>query len=561
MKRSLPRIPAARPGASPSLTATTRQTSPARVRRRLCRGGGLVLGTLAAFAFLLLRVGGSGGRAEAQSAPVVGLQGLVSGLGSITSITNARDSRIFLTIQTGQIRIYSGGSIFPTPFLNISSLLSCCGEQGLLSVAFHPRYAANGFFFVYYTDNASPTYNLTVARYHVSAGNPNQADPSSGVVLVRIPHPTNTNHNGGQLQFGSDGYLYFGTGDGGSGDDPPCNAQNDAVGLGKLMRIDVDQNVQTPPFYGIPASNPFPTAPFPHNITWAKGLRNPFRFSFDRATGDLWIGDVGQSAMEEIDFQPQGLAGGRNYGWKVMEGTLCGNGGTNGCTLVPPACGDASYTLPIYEYDHSFGCAVIGGYVYRGSQDLGLYGTYVYGDLCSGNLWGNGQLLAPTLPNLQTFGEDSAGEIYVGTGSGSFLKLTHPGAPPPTPTPAPRKFFTVTPCRVLDTRNAESLLGGPPLGASSDRTFVITGQCGIPSSAKAVSLNVVVVNPTGGPGFVTLTAGGATQPAVSTLNYGVGKTRANNALVPLGPLGEMTVRCEQGTGAADLVVDVNGYFQ
>ena len=192
--------------------------------------------------------------------------------GSITSITNARDARLFLTIQTGQIRIYSGGAVLPTPFLDVSAFVSCCGERGLLSVAFHPMYAANRFFFVYYTNVNG---DIEIARYQVQAGNPNVADPATRTVLLTIPHPVNANHNGGQLQFGGDGYLYLGTGDGGAGNDPPCNAQNDAVALGKMLRIDVDQNVVTPPYYGVPPSNPAAGQPFPRNITWAKGLRNP----------------------------------------------------------------------------------------------------------------------------------------------------------------------------------------------------------------------------------------------------------------------------------------------
>ena len=501
---------------------------------------------------------GTRSAAPLPSTPVVGLQLIASGAGSITSITNAKDSRLFLTIQSGQVRIFSGGSVLATSFLDISSLISCCGEQGLLSVAFHPRYATNSYFFVYYTNAAG---DVEIARYQRSASNPNLADPATRAVLLTIPHPGAQNHNGGQLQFGPDGYLYIGTGDGGSGNDPPCNAQNDAVALGKMLRIDVDQNINVSPFYGVPPSNPFAAQPFPRNITWAKGLRNPFRFSFDRVTGDLWIADVGQSAREEIDFQPQSSAGGQNYGWKVMEGSICGTDDRNGCNPLPPPCLDPSYTGPIYEYDHTFGCAVIGGYVYRGSQDLGLYGFYVYGDLCSGNLWGNGQLLTPTLPNLQTLGEDVAGEIYLGTGGGGLYLLTHPGPPPPTPTPAARQFHTLTPCRVVDTRNGTSLYGGPSLAAGADRTFVFAGQCGIPASAASVTANVVAINPTDGPGFLTFSAGGSPQPLASTINYSLGKIRANNAIVPLGPVGEVTVHCGQGTGTADLVVDVTGYFQ
>jgi glucose/arabinose dehydrogenase len=377
------------------------------------------------------------------AAPVIALQSLASSLGPMTFIANAGDARLFLTIQTGRILIYSGGSVLPAPFLDLSGsgIISSGGERGLLSVAFHPQYAANGFFFVYYTDTNG---DIAIARYTRSLSNPNLADPASGVLLLPIPHPTNSNHNGGQLQFGPDGYLYIGTGDGGAGNDPPCNAQNDDQPLGKLLRIDVDQNVNTTPFYGIPPSNPQALGAYPRNLTWAKGVRNPWRFSFDRLTGDLWIGEVGQSAWEEIDFQPHTSTGGENYGWKIMEGNHCGADGSTNCPTspAPPPCTSPPsplYKAPVFEYDHGGGrCSVTGGYVYRGSQDPALFGTYLYGDYCSGQIWGSGQLLTPTVHQLTTFGEDAAGELYIGTGSGQFFRIVHVVATPtPTPTPPP----------------------------------------------------------------------------------------------------------------------------
>ena len=271
-------------------------------------------GAVALAAPLFLARSGRAGAKDAslpEAAPAIGLQQLAAGLGSVTSISNAGDARVFVTTQAGQIRIYSGGAVLPAPFLDVTSFVSTnASERGLLSVAFHPQYAANGFLFIYYTNGAG---NIEIARYQRSASSPNAADPASRAVMLTIPHP-NTNHNGGQLQFGPDGYLYFGTGDGGSANDPFCNAQNDNSPLGKLLRIDVDQSVNTPPFYGIPPSNPQALGAYPRNLTWAKGVRNPWRFSFDRATGDLWIADVGQNAWEEIDFQPRASAGGENYG-------------------------------------------------------------------------------------------------------------------------------------------------------------------------------------------------------------------------------------------------------
>lgn len=415
--------------------------------------GVFALGLALALVVFPGRAGRAGDRSEEPLAvaapPVIALQSLASGLGSITSIANAGDARLFLTIQTGRILIYNG-AIVPAPFLDVTAVISTnANERGLLSVAFHPQYAANGFLFIYYTNGAG---DIEIARYQRFSSNSNAADPASRAVMLTIPHPNNTNHNGGQLQFGPDGYLYIGPGDGGAGNDPLCNAQNDGFLLGKLLRIDVDQNVNSFPFYGIPQSNPFRGAGLPLDEIWAKGLRNPWRFSFDRTTGDLWIGDVGQGAREEIDFQPSSSAGGENYGWKVMEGNLCGGGGSTNCPTnpAPPPCtinppGSPLFRYPVFEYDHSGGrCSVTGGYVYRGSQDPALLGTYLYGDYCSGQLWGSGQLLTPTVALLQTFGEDAAGELYIGTGGGQLYRIVHVV---PTPTPTPTPTLTPTPSR------------------------------------------------------------------------------------------------------------------
>jgi len=372
---------------------------------------------------------------RAAAAPVVTLEPVASGLGQITGITNARDDRLFVTVQTGQILILSNGQALATPFLDISSKITCCGERGLLSVAFHPNYANNGFFFVYYTDLGG---DIAIARYRRSALDANQAEPTSGVVLLSIPHPGFGNHNGGQLQFGPDGFLYVGTGDGGSANDPPCNAQRTDVLLGKLLRIDVDQNVNAPPFYGIPPENPYGEPGGPRDEIWATGLRNPWRFGFDRLTGDLWIGDVGQGEREEIDFQPYSSHGGENYGWKIMEGTRCGDGGSSACPADVPPCGSPTFVAPKYEYTHAApgvaNCAVIGGFVYRGGRAPSIAGRYVYGDLCSGRLWADTDLLSPAAPNVSTFGEDLAGDLYLGTQNGGVFRFADPNAPTPGPT-------------------------------------------------------------------------------------------------------------------------------
>src|SRR5438105_11358868 len=290
--------------------------------------------------------------------PRISLQRIASGLNLPLDIVHAGDSRLFIVLQRGQIVICAGTQVLPTPFLDIRSLVSCCDERGLLGLAFHPRYAENGFFFVYYT---MPNGDIAVARYHVST-NPDQADPSSSTIVLTISHSEFPNHNGGNLVFGPDGYLYLGPGDGGSGGDPHNHAQDRTQLLGKLLRIDVS----TLP-YRIPPSNPFANnaSGFRQEI-WAYGLRNPWRFTFDRTTGDLFIADVGQDSWEEVDVQPRTSIGGENYGWRRMEATHCYNPSTN--------CQDASLVMPILEYSHAGGaCSITGGYRYHGAKYPNLH--------------------------------------------------------------------------------------------------------------------------------------------------------------------------------------------
>jgi glucose/arabinose dehydrogenase len=337
--------------------------------------------------------------------PQVQLQRVITGLTQPVAMTHAGDSRLFIVQQSGKILIDDGTRVLPAPFLDVVSLVSCCGERGLLSAAFHPQYRSNGRFFVYYTDRNG---DIVIARYSVSS-NPNVADGGSGTIVLRIPHPVNTNHNGGQLQFGPDGYLYAGTGDGGSGGDPPNNAQNTNALLGKLLRLDVDG--ASP--YAIPAGNPFRSGGGRPEI-WAYGLRNPWRFSFDRENGDLWIGDVGQNAREEIDLQPATSIGGENYGWRRMEGSHCFNPSTG--------CSESGLTLPVLEYTHAEGCSVTGGYRYRGGRFRRMQGRYFYGDYCSGTIWSGTQQangtwqtrsVVSTSLSISAFGEDINGELYV----------------------------------------------------------------------------------------------------------------------------------------------------
>ncbi len=390
--------------------------------------------------------GAASSNSPAFSWPTITLNKYATGLSMPTALTNAGDGsgRLFALEQAGQIRIIKNGSVLSTPFLDISGKTKANGEEGLLGLAFPPGYNSKGHFYIYYTNLDG---NNILARYRVSS-NPDTADPNSEEILLTLLHPTYPNHNGGQLAFGPDGYLYVGVGDGGGGGDPNNNAQNLGTLLGKILRIDVEAGAKaanTPsrlpaasnliylPFtfgsgsvpsssgasYFIPASNPFINTSGALPEIWAYGLRNPWRFSFDRQTGDLYIADVGQDTMEEIDFQPAGSPGGQNYGWNILEGILCyPSGQQGGCT--PPS----NYVPPVATYYHgtndSNGCSVTGGYVYRGQTYPALQGIYFYGDYCSGRIWGlvnaggwqTQELAHPTI-SISTFGQDEAGNLYV----------------------------------------------------------------------------------------------------------------------------------------------------
>ncbi len=354
--------------------------------------------------------------------PVAGLTNIPSPV----ALAHAGDSRLFIVLKGGKIRVFDGTDT--TTFLDISGLVSTDGERGLLGLAFHPNYASNGFFFVYYSNSGG---NEVIARYSVSP-DPDLADADSARILLTIPHPGQSNHNGGGLAFGPDGYLYAAVGDGGSAGDPPNNAQNLGKFLGKILRLDVDVAAGCPPTcYEIPATNPFLESPVDNPATlpeiWAYGLRNPWRITFDRLTGDLFIGDVGQGAREEIDFQPAtGSTGGRNYEWRCKEGfadfspsTTCSG------TLVPP----------ILDYDHGEGCAVTGGYRYRGAQLPSLQKVYVFGDFCSGTIWGGIEgtpgnwsrvVLVASGLHVSSFGEDVDGELYVLDLGGGVYRIVPP---------------------------------------------------------------------------------------------------------------------------------------
>ncbi len=333
---------------------------------------------------------------------------VVDGLERPVHVTHAGDgsARLFVVEQKGRIRIVKSNQVLPQPFLDITKRVgSEHKEQGLLSVAFHPRYAENGQFFVNYTNQQGDT---VIERYRVSS-DPNQADAASAAPVLAIDQPA-PNHNGGQLAFGPDGYLYIGMGDGGGAGDRFNNGQNLQSLLGKLLRIDVD-GAQP---YAIPPDNPFVGQPAARPEIWAFGLRNPWRFTFDRETGDLFIGDVGQNEFEELNFQPAGSRGGQNYGWPIME--------ASSCFRVAFFCKRSGLELPIAEHERELGCSIIAGFRYHGQALPVFTNTYVFGDFCSGSIWGliegadsawQKTELLKTKPGISSFGEDEQGELYM----------------------------------------------------------------------------------------------------------------------------------------------------
>ena len=382
---------------------------------------------------MLAGCGGGGGGAgtgdtplpaPAPTAPLaLTLRQVAAGLdGPVLLTAPAGDQRQFIVERAGRIRILQNGALLALPFLDISARVTTSGEGGLLSMAFHPQYAANGLYFIYYTDRAG---DIVVERRSVSP-NPNLSDPTAALEIIRIAHPGFSNHYGGLVAFGPDGYLYLGTGDGGSAGDPPGNAQNLASLLGKLLRLDVNGATESAP-YAIPPGNPFVGQAGRRAEIWASGLRNPWRFAFD--AGNLYIADVGQDRREEVDIRPL-TQGGLNYGWNILEGSLCYNAAS---------CASAGLAAPAFEYDHAGGCSITGGYVYRGLAIPELAGRYFYSDYCGGFLksfvaagagvleqtdWAIGKV-----GGIVSFGRDADGELYLVGAGGGIYKISRAGAP------------------------------------------------------------------------------------------------------------------------------------
>ena len=385
-------------------------------------------------ALVVAGCGGGGGNPGPANAPLpapvpaplsLALRQVASGLDAPIFLTApAGDRRQFIVERAGRIRILQDGLVLALPFLDISGRVVTSGEGGLLSMAFHPQYASNGQYFLYYTDRSG---DIVIERRRVSP-NPNVSDPVAVLEILRIAHPGFSNHYGGLLAFGPDGYLYLGTGDGGGAGDPAGNAQNPAVLLGKLLRIDVDA-ATAGASYAIPASNPFVGQAGRRAEIWALGLRNPWRFAFD--AGALYIADVGQGQQEEVNLTPATQAG-LNYGWNILEGSLCYNAAT---------CNRAGLVLPAYEYAHGAGningCSITGGDVYRGKAIPELSGRYLFSDYCAGYLKsfvtsGSGvqELVDWGIPKqnaIVSFGRDADGELYLISASGTISKIVRAG--------------------------------------------------------------------------------------------------------------------------------------
>ncbi len=368
---------------------------------------------------------GARARAPDFSRVEAGLLTAMTGFVDPILLTNAGDGsqRLFIVEQRGVVKISKRGRVLPIPFLDLQSRVLSGGERGLLGLAFHPEHARNRKLYLFFTERASG--DLIIAEMRASARNRDRAVPGSFRRLLRISHRRHANHNGGMLAFGRDGLLYIATGDGGGAGDPDKNAQSLTSRLGKLLRIDVDGR-SGGLAYGIPPTNPHATSTIFQREIWSLGLRNPFRFSFDRRTGDLWIGDVGQDRFEEVDRATEASGGGRavNFGWRLLEGRAC---------FQPSSgCNRADKQAPLTVYDHSEGCAVIGGYVYRGPIKA-LRGAYLFSDVCSGEIWsvvaeGAAQqrkvLMAETDLPISSFGESETGVLFVTALDGNVYRLT-----------------------------------------------------------------------------------------------------------------------------------------
>ena len=375
-----------------------------------------------------------------QSQPQISFDLIYSGYNLPVDIASPDDTsdRLFIVEKRGMIHVIENGVKLSTPFLDISTSVSTNSERGLLGLAFHPCYSSNGFFYTNHTNNSG---NTVISRWNVSTLDPNIAEPDSQKVMITIGQPA-ANHNAGDLNFNPiDDYLYIAMGDGGSAGDPWCNSQDSTSMLGKVLRIDVDQNLYSTPYYAIPDNNPFLSMSNVPNEIWAFGLRNPWKTSFDRKTGDYWIADVGQRMREEVNYIPSGSGSTWNFGWNKMEGSLCYNLPPEDiitpCLITVPSCNNAAYTEPIFEYNRTNstgGKSITGGFVYRGCDYPGMYGYYICTDFVSQNSWymdnnGNATQFSGAPADIATFGEDKHGELFAADLSGNIYRIVDGSIP------------------------------------------------------------------------------------------------------------------------------------
>jgi glucose/arabinose dehydrogenase len=431
--------------------------------------------------------------------------------------------------KPGRVRIVVGGILQTTPALDLSLSVDSGSEKGLLGICLDPGFAANGRVYLYYT---SLVPKNRISRFTMSG---NMISSGSETVILDGIDATNGNHNGGTILIGPDGKMWAAPGDSGTGGAKSQDLNPGSLN-GKVLRLELNGSAA--------AGNPFLSDPLKEHRIWAYGFRNPFRFTFRPSNGSLYVADVGQSSREEIDV----VTAGGNYGWPAAEGTI---GSCAGC--IPP----------VFDYDRTVGQAIIGGvFVTGATYPAFLQGKYVFGDFVSSWIryldFSAADAVVGTLQNLASSAEGpvffavgpDAAVYYAAINTGRIYRINPPGS----------GFFSLTPCRAIDTRDPPGPSGGPALMAGADRNFTLTGRCGIPTSARSVSVNVTALQPTSS-GDLTAFAAGTSAPTTSLIVFHGGQTRANNAILTLNALGVLTIRCSIPSGTAHLIVDVNGYFQ
>ncbi len=461
---------------------------------------------------------------------------VVTGLLSPTDFAFTPDGRMLILEKAGRV-IVAGGGLAPTVALDIRASVDDGFEKGLLGICLHPGFATNGYVYLYYTTNVPEN---RISRFTLIG---NTINPASEAVILDDIEATNGNHNGGTILIGPDGKLWAAPGDSGTGGAKAQDllAASPSRFNGKVLRMELD---------GSPAAgNPFLADATKEPRIWAYGFRNPFRFSFRPPNGSIYIGDVGQSTREELDV---GAAGG-NFGWPYLEGTFVY---TSPCPMT------TTCVPPVYEYPRSVGTTIIGGvFVSGNAYPAFLQGKYLLADYGAGwirplefdvndALVGTPQNFATSAEGPVAFHPGPDGNVYYAAiNTGRIYRIDYA-----------RSFHTVTPCRVVDTRDPVGPFGGPRLAAGADRTFAVGGRCGIPATARAVSANVSVTEPTE-LGHLTVFPAGGAPPTTSTINFQAGQTRGNNAIPMLGAAGDIVVRCAMSSGGVHFILDVNGYFE